>query len=83
MFFPAAARLVHKPHPACNLRKTGNMIFAISPFHCTLTYYIAIKNKNIDKTWLDHYDIKLFPCEDGHHLEGNIFNPDGVDIGIV
>ena len=39
--------------------------------------------EKIDKTRLDHYDFKLFPCEDGYHLEGRIFNPDGVDIGIV
>ena len=39
--------------------------------------------EEIDKTQLDQYDFKLFPCEDGYHLEGHIFNPDGVDIGIV
>ena len=39
--------------------------------------------EEIDKTRLNQYDFKLFVCEDGYHLEGHIFNPDGVDIGIV
>ena len=39
--------------------------------------------EEIDKTRLNQYDFKLFVCEDGYHLEGHIFNPDGVDIGTV
>ena len=39
--------------------------------------------EKIDKTQIDQYDFKLFTCEDGYHLEGHIFNPDGVDIGTV
>ena len=39
--------------------------------------------EEIDKTRLKQYDFKLFVCEDGYHLEGHIFNPDGVDIGTV
>ena len=37
----------------------------------------------IDKNRIDEYDFHLFRCEDGYHLEGHIFNPDNVDIGIV
>ena len=37
----------------------------------------------IDKERIDMYDLKLITCEDGYHLEGHIFNPDGIDIGTV
>ena len=37
----------------------------------------------IDKERINEYDLKLFTCEDGYHLEGHIFNSDGVDIGTV
>lgn len=39
-----------------------------------------------EKIDLDHifeYDFKFFRCEDGYHLEGHIFTPDGRDIGRV
>jgi hypothetical protein len=37
----------------------------------------------IDKTRINEYDLLLVTCEDGYHLEGHIFNPDGIDIGTV
>lgn len=37
----------------------------------------------IDKQRIDEYELRLFLWEDGYHLEGHIFNPDGVDIGCV
>lgn len=37
----------------------------------------------IDKGRIHEYTLKIFQCEDGYHLEGHIFNPDGMDIGIV
>ena len=37
----------------------------------------------IDKSRIDEYAFKIFLCEDGYHLEGHLFNPDGIDIGIV
>lgn len=37
----------------------------------------------IDKNRIDEYEFKLFRCDDGYHLEGHLFNPDGDDIGIV
>ncbi len=39
-----------------------------------------------EKIDLDHifeYDFKFFRCEDGYHLEGHVFTPDGRDIGRV
>ena len=37
----------------------------------------------IDKNRIEEYKLELFLCEDGYHLEGHLFNPDGIDIGIV
>ena len=37
----------------------------------------------IAKTRINEYELKLFLCEDGYHLEGHIFNPDGIDIGCL
>jgi len=37
----------------------------------------------IDKQRIDEYELRLFLWEDGYHLEGHIFTPDGVDIGCV
>lgn len=37
----------------------------------------------IDKTQIDRYTFRLFECADKYHLEGHIFNPDGIDIGKV
>lgn len=37
----------------------------------------------IDKSRIDEYEFKLIKCEDGYHLEGHLFNPDGVDIGTI
>lgn len=37
----------------------------------------------IDKNRIDKYEFKLFKCEDGYHLEGHLFNPDGVHIGTI
>lgn len=37
----------------------------------------------IDKSRIDEYELKLYLCEDGYHLEGHLFDPDGVDIGTV
>lgn len=46
-------------------------------------YMGAQLSEPIDKSRIDEYDLRLFRYEDGYHLEGHIFNPDGVDIGIV
>lgn len=46
-------------------------------------YIGAELSEPIDKSRIDEYDLRLFQCEDGYHLEGHIFNPDGVDIGTV
>ena len=42
-----------------------------------------VLSEPIDKTRVNEYDICFFPCADGYHLEGYIFDPDGKDIGKV
>lgn len=37
----------------------------------------------IDKDRINEYDFKLIQRKDRYHLEGHLFNPDGMDIGIV
>lgn len=37
----------------------------------------------IDRSRIDEYTFELFLCEDRYHLEGHLFNPEGIDIGIV
>ena len=37
----------------------------------------------VDKNRIDEYEFMLFLCDDGYHYEGHLFNPDGIDIGIV
>lgn len=37
----------------------------------------------IAESHLDEYAFTLFQCDDGYHLEGHLFDPDGIDIGTV
>ena len=37
----------------------------------------------IDKSRINEYAFKLFLCDDGYHLDGHLFNPEGIDIGTV
>ena len=39
--------------------------------------------ETVDKNCINEYDLLLFKCEDGYHLEGHLFNPNGLDIGVV
>ena len=46
-------------------------------------YDNPVLSEPIDKNRIDEYTFKLFLCEDRYHLEGHLFNPEGIDIGIV
>ena len=46
-------------------------------------YKKANLSEPIDRSRIDEYELKLFKCEDGYHLEGHLFNPEGMDIGTV
>lgn len=37
----------------------------------------------IDKTRAHEYRLRLYLCEDGYHVEGRMFNPEGKEIGIL
>lgn len=37
----------------------------------------------IDLNRADEYQVCLYRCEDGYHIEGHLLNPDGEDIGIL
>ena len=46
-------------------------------------YGKPVLRETIDKSCINQYDFKLFKCEDGYHLEGHLFDPNGNDIGTV
>ena len=46
-------------------------------------YGKPVLSEPIDKARISEYDLLLFPCADGYHLEGHLFNPDGIDIGAI
>ena len=70
------------PHDIKYLKRFFLILLAYGGGQTSLSNGPRLTEK-IDKTQIDQYDFKLLECEDGYHLEGHIFNPDGVDIGTV
>ena len=46
-------------------------------------YPKPVLTKQIDKCRIDEYEIRLFLCDDGYHIEGHMFDPEGNDIGVL